>query len=122
MKLRRTLRKAHVWKPSWDVWLEWCGDLAPVLPLLEFIVKRNSDRSGGFVDGSNLCDASWYFNDPRKARGLFDRLRAVLTKVRFSYYVRLRLLHDWKPGKEYRCVEIYRRGRLPKLRIRERAA
>lgn len=116
--------KPRPWQECWCVSLEWTGNKVQVLPLIEYIVKRNSDHSGSFLIGPPLCDAMWDKLGPRTARGLYRRLENIVKGARWFGYVRLRLLHDWHAEKKMKCEQQLKRGKIPKfphLKLRKRS-
>lgn len=97
---------------TWSVMLEWTGNKPQVLPLIEYIVRRNSDGSGCWLPCS-LCDAQWCDLTRRVARRLYTRLGHLLDgRVRFAPYVRISLSNN------RRIVEKRARGRAPKIDTR----
>lgn len=109
------------WRPYFTVAMEVRGGFKPdVLPLVEYIVRRNSDSSGAWMDGSGLWDAEWYCDGRRTARTIYKRLENLFRSVRFSY-VRLRLLHYHTEAKRPKVLTQYRRGKL-KIEKRRGAA
>ena len=102
-------------KPGWWVWLEWTGNKTQVLPLIEYIVDRNSDGSGVWMAGpeAGLCDASWNFEvfEEITALGLFEDLKDLIKHTTWMY-VRLRLLHDFGEDKPLKCERQLRRGKF----------
>jgi hypothetical protein len=94
---------------TWSVLLEWTGNKSQVLPLIEHIVKRDSDGSGCFL-ACSLCDAQW--DDLRRgpARRIFGAVSKLLVRrIRFAPYVRVSLFNN------KRIVEKIARGRAPKM-------
>lgn len=109
------------WRPYFTVAIEVRGGFKPdVLPLVEYIVRRNSDSSGAWMDGTGLWDAEWYRDGRRTARTIYKRLESLFRSVRFSY-VKLRLLHYHTESEAPKVLSAYSRGKL-KLVKRKRAA
>lgn len=98
----------------WSVLLEWTGNKAQVLPLIELLVRRISDASGCFT-ALPLCDAQWWELGPRTARRLYSRLETIAREVRFAPFVHVALFCD------KRHVAHYRRGKHPSLKGLHRA-
>jgi hypothetical protein len=99
---------------TWSVLLEWTGDKSQVLPLIEHIVKRDSDGSGCFL-ACSLCDAQWYDLKRAPARRIFGVLSKLLDqRIRFARYVRITLFNH------KRVVEKRVKGRAPKMDLMRR--
>jgi hypothetical protein len=126
------------WRQSWTVMLEWIGDKAGVLPLIEHLFQAPSDGSGTIL-ACGLNDATWTRYTKTEALGLFNCLKH-LGRVRFSPYVRVQLFHDFEDvpiqfgpggtiamselGKGTKRIAVYRRGKPPDFKrlIRKRRA
>jgi hypothetical protein len=116
-------------RPWYTVSLEWQGDKFIELPYIEYIVRRASDSSGTWMDGSGICDAAWYFDGTakhpgsrRSSRRMFHKLKTLVTSMRFSRYVRLKLLHYFAdPKNPSKTLAQFRRGKSIPVK-RRRAA
>jgi hypothetical protein len=95
---------------TWSVMLEWTGDKSQVLPLIEIIVRRQSDGSGCFLP-IWLCDAQWYDLNRNAAWRIFGRLQRLSADVRFARYVRVSLFNH------KRVMQRSVRGRCPKMPV-----
>ena len=114
----KVVRKAAIVNPPtprWSVMLEWTGNKFEQLPLIEYIVKRDSDASGTFLP-MMMADASWWDLDRGKARRIYSALVRLFSGRRISPYFRVGLFRD------KRNVTRYARGRVPKMPKRRRAA
>lgn len=113
----------YKWAPRWIVELEWVGNKTQVLPLLEYIAKKQSDHSGVWMNGpdAGMCDASWDFEgaDDPHARALYRRLEDVVKSCRWWMYVRLRLLHDFEEKKKWKCEWKLQRGKFRLMPVRK---
>ena len=126
----RKYRNPRRWRESWSVMLEWIGDKASVLPLIEHYFQAPSDGSGTFL-ACGLNDATWTRYTKTEGLALFNCLKDLCRKVRFSPYVRVQLHHDSTDttlhlrtdgtiamkelGKGFDRIAVYSRGKKPDL-------
>jgi hypothetical protein len=98
--------------------LEWSADYRAVQPLIEYILKRNSDSSGVWMTGEGIADAVWSADTSEVAEEVYDTLVRLCMAVKFAPYVRVRLM-ELLPGKDSaHAVSVWRRGKTPCLKLR----